>query len=312
MLDQYPETLVNIEWHNPGFTPGNSDFDIPEYNSRGAMYGVGGVPHTQWNGVQETVGGYPNGNWEAIIGQFQSIYNSMVGADTPYEIDINGYASDQVSYDVTISMDSDMSNANQKVDIFVVEDNIWSYWQGAGAYHNARNVARDWLTTEDLSISSSGESQTFSGVFDLSEDWNSDSIKIIATVQNYSTKQIYQVKQVNINDMNPDIDDDGVMNGDDNCVDIYNPNQEDQDNDLIGDVCDPCNNLVYVLGNLNGDTSLDGVPIIDLMDVLTLLDFLAFEESNECQDPIMNINGDEHVNIVDAITLVQQIMNGNN
>ena len=83
------------------------------------MYGVGGIPHTQWNGVQETVGGYPNGNWEAFIGQFEGIYNSMVNANTPYEIDINGYASDQVSYDVSISMDSDMSNANQKVDIMI-------------------------------------------------------------------------------------------------------------------------------------------------------------------------------------------------
>ena len=54
------------------------------------MYGVGGIPHTQWNGVQETVGGYPNGNWEAMIGQLESIYNSMVNANTPYEIDING------------------------------------------------------------------------------------------------------------------------------------------------------------------------------------------------------------------------------
>ena len=127
MLDQYPETLVNIEWHNPGFTPGNSDFDIPEYNSRTVMYGVE-VYRTR-NGMvsKETVGGYPNGNWEAIIGQFQSIYNSMVGNEIPYEIDINGYASSEVSYDVTIYMDADMSNANQKVDIFVVEDNIWSF-----------------------------------------------------------------------------------------------------------------------------------------------------------------------------------------
>ncbi len=311
MLDQYPETLVNIEWHSSSFTPGNSDFDIPAYSSRASMYGVGGIPHTQWNGVQETVGGYPNGNWEAIIGQFETIYNSMVGNETPYEIDINGYASNQVSYDVTISMDADMVNTNQKVDIFVVEDNIWSYWQGAGSYHNARNVARDWLVTEDLSISMQGESQTFSGVFDLNEDWNSDSIKIIATVQNYSTKQIYQVKQVNINDMDPDIDDDGVINGDDNCIETYNPNQEDTDNDLIGDVCDPCNNLVYVLGNMNGDTDLEGQPVIDIMDVLVLLDYLATEEFHECQGPIMNINGDSHVNIVDAITLVQLIMNAN-
>jgi len=53
MLDEFPETLVNIEWHNPGYTPGGSDFDLPsEYSQRGGMYGVGGIPHTQWNGVE--------------------------------------------------------------------------------------------------------------------------------------------------------------------------------------------------------------------------------------------------------------------
>ena len=276
------------------------------------MYGVGGIPHTQWNGVEETVGGYPNGNWQAIIGTFEALYASMVGDDTPYEIDINGYVGEQVSYDVTVSMDTDMSNSNQKLDIFVVEDNIWSYWSGASSYHNARNVARDWLVTENVSISSAGESETFSGSFDLDEDWNADSVKVIALVQNYSTKQIYQVSQVNINDMNPDIDDDGVLNADDNCIDIFNPGQEDSDGDLIGDVCDPCDNLVYVLGNINGDTDSSGEPVIDLMDVLTLVDYLLLGDSNECQDTVMNINGDGFINVVDVITLVQSIMNGNN
>jgi hypothetical protein len=312
MLDAYPETLVNIEWHNSGFTPSNSDFDIPEYSSRASMYGVGGIPHTQWNGVQETVGGYPDGNWQAIIGTFEALYASMVGDDTPYEIDINGYVGEQVSYDVTVSMDADMSNSNQKVDIFVVEDNIWSYWSGASSYHNARNVAREWLVTENVSISSAGESETFSGSFDLDENWNADSVKIIALVQNYSTKQIYQVSQVNINDMNPDIDDDGILNTDDNCIDIFNPGQEDSDGDLIGDVCDPCDNLVYVMGNISGDTDSSGEPVIDLMDVLALVDYLLLGDSNECQDTVMNINGDGFINVVDVITLVQSIMNGNN
>ena len=55
------------------------------------MYGVGGIPHTQWNGVEETVGGYPSGNWQPMYNSFLTIYNSMVGDDTPYEIDINGF-----------------------------------------------------------------------------------------------------------------------------------------------------------------------------------------------------------------------------
>jgi len=84
----------------------------------------------------------------------------MVGDDTPYDIEINGMINGTVvSYDVFITMDADMSSTNQKVDIFVVEDNIWSYWSGASSYHNARNVARNWVVTESLSISLSGETE---------------------------------------------------------------------------------------------------------------------------------------------------------
>ena len=205
-----------------------------------------------------------------------------------------------------------MSNSNMKVDVFVVEDNIWSFWTGASSYHNARNVARDWLASEDLTISSAGESEMFSGEFELSDNWNADSVKIIALVQNHSSKQIYQVSGVNINDMNPDIDDDGVLNGEDNCVEFFNPGQEDSDSDLIGDVCDPCDNLVYVLGNISGDTDNLGNPLVDLIDVLSLVDYLISGDSYECQDSVMNINEDSFINVVDVIALVQMVLSGNN
>ena len=235
----------------------------------------------------------------------------MVGDDTPYEIEINGMITEtEVSYDVFVTMDADMSSTNQKVDIFVVEDNIWSYWTGASSYHDARNVARNWIVTETLSISLSGETETFSGTFDLSDAWVSDNVKIIAIVQNYGNpKQIYQVNQININDMNPDIDDDGILNGEDNCVDVYNPDQLDIDSDQLGNMCDPCNDLVYVLGNTNGDLNQNGDPVIDIFDLFTLTDFIHQESLNECSENVMNVNGDNHINILDVIELMQNLLN---
>ena len=43
MLDMYPGTLVTIEWHSPGYTPAGSDFSLPEYSQRAALYSVGGI-----------------------------------------------------------------------------------------------------------------------------------------------------------------------------------------------------------------------------------------------------------------------------
>jgi hypothetical protein len=37
-----------------------------------------------------------------------------------------------------------------------------------------------------------------------------------------------------------DSDGDGSLNGSDNCVIVYNPDQADADSDALGDACDPC------------------------------------------------------------------------
>lgn len=79
----------------------------------------------------------------------------------------------------------------------------------------------------------------------------------------------------------PDTDDDGVCDPfPDNCVDVANPGQEDADDDLVGDVCDPCtggavaerpkitvSKLLGVAGDerlvLSGSASMPAVPVVD-------------------------------------------------
>jgi len=270
---------------------------------------VGGIPHTQWNGVQNTVGGYPNGNWQPMYTTFLPIYNGMVGADTPYSIEINGMVNiGSVDYDIIVSMDADQSSANQRVYIFLVEDNIYSYWGSIGQYHDARNVNRDWKPAEDLTISTSGETQTFTGSFDLADSWIQENVKVIAIVQNSSSKEIFQVSAVLINEMNNDIDEDGVFNSDDNCPDTYNPDQADIDSDGAGDACDACDNVnVYVMGNVNGDVE-DAAPLIDVIDVLYLIDLILDDNYPGCTGEVADYTGDGNINFMDAIFLIQDIL----
>jgi len=104
---------------------------------------------------------------------------------------------------------------------------------------------------------------------------------------------------------NMDSDNDGVYNGMDNCPDDYNPYQEDEDGDGIGDACDNCNSEIFTLGNLNGDDA------VNIIDVLMLIDVVLGVNVNECMYSASDITLDGYVNVLDVLGLVQIILGGN-
>ncbi len=108
-----------------------------------------------------------------------------------------------------------------------------------------------------------------------------------------------------------DVDEDGILDSDDNCVEASNPSQEDIDLDGFGDACDPCDNLnVFTFGNINGTVDPQGNTTIDVFDVMELVDILLNNDQSSCGSEIADLNTDGNENVVDIIYLVQMLLGG--
>ncbi len=309
MHQQFPETLVSIAWHTPGGL-GDPSLTSPGYNDRAGYYGVGGIPTVWFNGVQNTVGGYPNGNWNPMYDQFLNIYNTLIGPDVPYDLELGGIVEgNTVLYEILLTLESDIDPTDLVLHVFTFEDHINAYWSGAGQYHDCRFVMRDWIETTPITVSAHGEEQSFINSFNISSAWNASEVGIVAIVQNASTKEVFNASMSYASELSNDFDGDSVGNWDDNCPYVFNPDQSDVDSDGMGDPCDPCDNYnVFVPGNLNGDVASDH-PLVDIFDLLTLVDHVNDgTELALCSAETPDFNGDGNVDLLDIVMLAQSIM----
>ncbi|MBD3216711.1 MAG: M28 family peptidase [candidate division Zixibacteria bacterium] len=120
-----------------------------------------------------------------------------------------------------------------------------------------------------------------------------------------------------------DFDGDGILNSDDNCFLAANSDQQDNDLDLVGDVCDNCpdvynpqqsdsggdgvgNACEYICGDANSDQAanvIDAVYIINYVFV-----------GGDPPDPLesADVNCDSAVNVSDVVWIVNYIFIGGN
>ena len=108
-----------------------------------------------------------------------------------------------------------------------------------------------------------------------------------------------------LENLDQDFDNDGINDNEDNCPYVWNFYQTDVDLDGLGDLCDQCDNNVFTTGDLNGDGWKD------LIDALTLVDVLLQEGNNICAEESSDINGDNIVNVLDLILLIQELLGVN-
>ena len=243
---------------------------------------------------------------------------AMIGEETPVTIELSGGIDVyEVDVSVLVSSEADLSSANTVLIVAATIDSV--YYAGPNGLLHHHGVIIEYLTATNT-----GDAITLDGTNNVQMNyewtmdsnwpnnstvtWNISDLNIVAFVQNYSSKEIYQAEAGRVNEMNNDTDEDGVVNSDDNCPDTYNPDQADIDSDGAGDACDACDNVnVYVMGNVTGDADDNG-PILDVMDVLYLIDLILDDNYPGCSGEVADYTGDGNINFMDAIFLIQDIL----
>jgi len=104
-----------------------------------------------------------------------------------------------------------------------------------------------------------------------------------------------------------DFDNDGLID-DDNCPNDYNPNQEDNDYDGLGDACDDCHDMP---GDLNDDM------VVDILDIVSTVNMVLTGGSNSpdftaCEKSDADMTGDGTVNILDVIQIINTVLGNTN
>ena len=128
---------------------------------------------------------------------------------------------------------------------------------------------------------------------------------LIFTDSGFNQSIIIDMIEEGLSNLVLDMDADGVMDDADNCMEDYNPNQADVDQDGIGDICDACNNVIWTGGDVNADLELS------IEDILILVDVVLGENESQCAYEAGDITMDGVLNILDVIGLVQYIFGGN-
>jgi PKD repeat protein/thiol-disulfide isomerase/thioredoxin len=187
-----------IEYHN------TDNFSNTDGDTRTNYYAVSGFPTAFFDGVTNVVGGYAcpgTGLYPTYLTDYTSAYSVL----SPLTIDVSGTNSGN-TYNLVMSVHklATVTGSDLRLQVALTETNIPTPpWPSAGCMDSVKFVER--LMAPDANGSSfsftSGDVQIIQVSFTKDPSWVNANCSIVAFVQDYSTKTIYNGVQVPLNSL---------------------------------------------------------------------------------------------------------------
>ncbi|MCF7920074.1 MAG: T9SS type A sorting domain-containing protein [Candidatus Cloacimonetes bacterium] len=167
------ENDASAEFYIPLIWQGDGSWPSPGYSTRGSLYGVGGIPHAQWNGFQQIVGGGGTTMYSSYI----NMYNQLVDDISPLELQVGlGFSSTgDLQVQANVEVTEDITTTNNKI-VYIIK-----WHQSDGYFCTVVGYA-----FEDFSLTSVGETGTYSYDFPMNASWDIEDLTAVAMVQTYS------------------------------------------------------------------------------------------------------------------------------
>lgn len=176
-----------------------------ETNQRAMYYSISGYPTVRTDGSLCVSGGGPASYADLIYDSYLlPKYNQAISKTSPFtiELSVDYDSGTQCRATATVNKVGDCDATNIRLFMVMTESHIQRAWQGLSELNF---VCRDMMPNQSGITMTSEDSQTFEELFDMN-GYDRSNCEVVAWVQNYSTKEVYQAVKLSLADMPTDND----------------------------------------------------------------------------------------------------------
>ncbi|MFC1898368.1 T9SS type A sorting domain-containing protein [Candidatus Cloacimonadota bacterium] len=155
--------VVPLIWEGDGSHPS------PHYSERGDLYEVYGIPHAQFQGVNEVIGGGGN-----MLSFYTTEYISFVNIDSPFEISLEmNLVNNSIDLTADVLVTGNVTSTDLNKIIFIVTYNFGSTYSCTVQRYNE----------QDFNLVNIGNSEIFTTSFDFDPGWDLRNVRGVAIIQ---------------------------------------------------------------------------------------------------------------------------------